>query len=114
MKSFVVPTRFFAGVLSGLVASTAFAAEVAPHPGDATVKQVCSACHGAGLMGAPKIGDTSAWQKRLTADGSVDGLVASAAHGKNAMPPRGGQSSLSDADLKLAIVYMLGKSGIAE
>lgn len=27
-------------------------------PGDKTVAQVCSVCHGAGLMGAPKIGDT--------------------------------------------------------
>jgi cytochrome c5 len=82
-------------------------------PGDKTVAQVCSVCHGAGLMGAPKIGDTNAWQGRLKKAGSIDSLAESAEHGKGNMPPRGGQSNLTDDDLKAAIHYMLDKSGVA-
>ncbi|MGH8457024.1 MAG: c-type cytochrome [Stenotrophobium sp.] len=82
-----------------------------PMPGDRTVGHVCSVCHGAGLLGAPKIGDASAWQARLKRAGSVDKLVDSAAHGRGNMPPRGGQSKLTDQDLKAAIQYMLSKSG---
>lgn len=84
-----------------------------PRPGEKTVGEVCSNCHGAGLMGAPRIGDASAWQGRLKAAGSIDQLVESAEHGKGNMPPRGGMSSLTDEDLKAAISYMLAMSGSA-
>jgi cytochrome c5 len=81
-------------------------------PGDRTVAQVCSVCHGSGLMGAPEIGDSSAWSGRLKGAGSLDALVESAEHGKGNMPPRGGESNLTDADLKAAVQYMLSKSGV--
>ena len=103
-------------VLAGLVISwSAIPARAgeAPRSGDRTVAQVCSVCHGSGLMGAPKIGDNGAWSARLSQAGSVDALTAVAEQGKGSMPPRGGQSALTDADLKAAVVYMLGKSGLA-
>ena len=87
-------------------------AEEASHPGADTVQQICSACHGAGLLGAPQIGNHSAWSARLQEAGSVDGLLAVAESGRNNMPPRGGESSLSDADLRAAIEYMLAQSGV--
>lgn len=69
--------------------------------------QMCSACHGAGIAGAPKVGDKAAWASRLAL--GVDGLTASAIKGKNAMPPRGGSQG-SDADIKAAVAYMVGAS----
>ena len=94
-------------------ASSVAAAAGSARPADKTVAQVCSVCHGAGLMGAPKIGDADAWQGRLQKAGSLDALVESAEHGKGGMPPRGGQSSLSDDELKAAIQLMLAKSGVS-
>lgn len=72
--------------------------------GKEIVEGTCAACHASGALGAPKIGNKAEWSPRLKV--GVDGLVKSAAKGKNAMPPRGGDSSLSDADLKAAITYM--------
>jgi cytochrome c5 len=88
------------------------AAPHAPLSGDQVVAQVCSACHGAGVLGAPKIGDKSAWGPRLKEAGSVDGLVAVATKGKGSMPPRGGNPDLSDAELKGAIEQMLKQTGL--
>ncbi|HUS24631.1 MAG TPA: c-type cytochrome [Candidatus Binatia bacterium] len=83
----------------------------APMSGDEVVSKVCGACHGAGVLGAPKIGDAGAWKARSGAAGGVGGLVKSAIHGKGQMPPRGGDASLSDAEIKDAIEAMLKKSG---
>jgi cytochrome c5 len=83
----------------------------AAQPGDQTVQHICSACHARGLMGAPKIGDANAWNSRLKNAGSVDQLVQSAARGKGNMPPRGGQTELTDDDLRAAIQYMISRSG---
>lgn len=94
-----------------LLAGPALGADT-PRPGDQTVTQICSMCHAPGLMGAPKIGDSEAWQARLKSAGSIDGLTESAEHGKRSMPPRGGHPELTDADLKAAIEFMLSKSGV--
>jgi len=66
--------------------------------------QVCTACHTAGVAGAPKLGDKAAWAPRIAQ--GIDGLTASAIKGKGAMPPRGG-SSASDADIKAVVTYMV-------
>lgn len=84
-----------------------------PPAGEQIVGEVCSGCHGQGLLGAPKIGDNTAWQGRLSKAGSVKALVETAEHGKGNMPPRGGESTLSDSELQGAIQYMLGKSGVS-
>lgn len=72
----------------------------------------CQACHGSGVLGAPKMGDGSAWKARLSGR-SFDDLVKSAVNGLNAMPARGGNPNLSDEELANAIQYMLSKSGVA-
>lgn len=79
----------------------------APYTGEQVVAKVCGACHGSGMLGAPKIGDKSEWSKRKGANGGLDGLVASAIKGKNSMPPRGGDPDLTDAEIKAAIEQML-------
>lgn len=88
------------------------AAPAAPKSGAEIVATVCSACHGSGALGAPKIGDRADWSSRLKEAGSVDGLLAVAIKGRGAMPPRGGSPNLSDAELKSAIEQMLKKSGM--
>lgn len=86
------------------------ASAAAPHAamsGEQVVSSVCSACHGSGVLGAPKIGDKAAWGPRLKEAGGVDGLVAVATKGKGSMPPRGGNPDLSNDELKAAIQQML-------
>ncbi len=65
----------------------------------------CNACHASGVAGAPRFGDKAAWAPRIKA--GTDGLLASVVKGKGAMPPKGGQSGASDADLRAAIEYMV-------
>lgn len=75
----------------------------APMSGKEVVTKVCGACHATGVLNAPKIGDKAEWNKR----GNVATLLASAKAGKNAMPPKGGDPSLSDDELKAAIEEMV-------
>lgn len=79
---------------------------VAQDPAGKTVYEAaCVACHGTGVLGAPKIGDAAAWKAR--AGGSLAALVTSARAGKGAMPPKGGNAALTDAQLAAAIAYMM-------
>ena len=82
----------------------------APMTGEQIVTKVCSACHGTGVLNAPKIGDKAAWAK-LKATG-IKALLANASKGKNQMPPRGGDASLSDAEVKAAVEHMLKQTGV--
>jgi cytochrome c5 len=75
--------------------------------GKAVYDSTCVACHGAGVAGAPKAGDKAAWASHLKA--GMDTLYASALKGKNAMPPKGGNASLPDADVKAAVDYMVNQ-----
>jgi cytochrome c5 len=85
-------------------AAPAGAAATVGNPGKKTYDAACGACHGSGAAGAPKFGDKAAWAPRLKA--GVDGLTASAIKGKGAMPPKGGNTSIPDADIKAAVEYM--------
>jgi cytochrome c5 len=68
----------------------------------------CSACHAAGVAGAPKFGDKVAWAARASA--GVDALTASVLKGKGAMPPKGGAAAATDAEIGAAVQYMLAQS----
>lgn len=72
--------------------------------GEALYKQVCQACHAAGVLGSPKFGDKAAWAPRIQT--GLDTLTTSALKGKNSMPPKGG-STASDADVRSAVEYMV-------
>lgn len=85
-------------------AAPAAAATVAAASGEALYKQACAVCHVAGVAGAPKFADKAAWAPRLAL--GLDGLTASVIKGKGAMPPKGG-SAASDADIKVAVQYMI-------
>lgn len=83
------------------------AADASAIDANAIVTATCAACHATGLLESPKIGDKDAWDKRLQANGDLDGLVKSSIIGKGAMPPRGGNAGLSDAEIKAAIEFMM-------
>jgi len=77
--------------------------------GEEVVRAVCQSCHGAGLLGAPKIGDAQAWRARI-AQGEKT-LTAHAINGIRAMPARGGGADLTDAELERAVIWMANQSG---
>jgi cytochrome c5 len=86
-------------------------AKVAPgsRTGEQIYTSVCAACHGSGVLEAPKTGDKAAWAPRLAM--GLDGLVASANAGKGAMPPKGGASDLTDKELVRAVAYLANQAG---
>lgn len=75
----------------------------AAYTGEQVVQRVCGACHNTGLMGAPKAGDAAAW----TARGNLEHLTVDAIKGQGAMPPRGGDPDLTDAEIRAAIEVMM-------
>lgn len=68
----------------------------------------CIACHGAGIAGAPKLGDKAAWTARVAQGNAV--LYEHAIKGfqgkAGVMPPKGG-AAVSDADVKAAVDFMV-------
>ncbi len=68
----------------------------------------CAVCHGAGLAGAPKFGDKAQWAPRIAQGADV--LFDHAQNGFKAMPPKGGNKALTDAQLRAAIDYMVAAS----
>ena len=75
---------------------------------DDIIAKHCNACHGSGLLGAPKNGDTAAWTERADHQGGLDGILAKAITGINAMPPKGTCMTCTDEELKGAIEKMSG------
>jgi cytochrome c5 len=80
----------------------------APSVGEKLYNAVCQACHASGLAGAPRTGDPAAWKARI-AQGTAT-LHEHAIKGIRAMPPKGGAMSASDAEIRAAVDYMVGKS----
>ena len=67
----------------------------------------CVACHGTGVLGAPKLGVEADWSSR--SEKGIDKLVQNAIKGVNAIPPIGGDPALSDVGVLAAFAFMLGK-----
>ena len=64
----------------------------------------CKVCHAAGLLDAPKYGDTAAWSARLTKDKET--LYMHSAKGFNKMPAQA-VNDVTEAQVKAAVDYML-------
>ncbi|MGA8009836.1 MAG: c-type cytochrome [Thiomonas sp.] len=79
--------------------------------GKGLYESTCIACHGAGVAGAPKVGDKAAWAPIIAQGDTV--MYDRAIHGFTGklgmMPPKGG-STASDADVKAAVDYMVAQA----
>lgn len=76
--------------------------------GEEVFKAQCTACHAAGVAGAPKLGDTAAWAPRIAT--GFDALVQSAVKGKGAMPPQAG-GDFEETEIARAVAYMANSAG---
>jgi cytochrome c5 len=80
-----------------------------PKDGEATYKAICSACHGAGIGGAPKVGDKAAWAPRLAQgkptlyEHALKGFQGKA----GVMIAKGGRSDLPDDLVRQAVDYIV-------
>jgi cytochrome c5 len=91
--------------------SAAAAAPAAGGPartGEQVVTQVCAGCHGAGVMGAPKIGNKGDWGPRISQ--GADTLHKHALAGIRSMPPRGTCAACSDTEVMAAVDFMVSKA----
>lgn len=83
-----------------------------PTDGKSVYETACVACHGAGLAGAPRIGDAAEWSARiakgeeLLKEHAIEGFQGS----KGFMPPKGGRTDLSDDAVHAAVDYMVSQS----
>lgn len=89
-------------------AASSAAPAAAGRSGEEVYNSSCALCHGAGVAGAPIVGDKAAWAGRIAK--GVDALVNSAINGINAMPPRGTCMSCSDQELQASVQYMVDSS----
>ena len=84
---------------------------VLPIPKDGTqvYEQVCSACHGLGIAGAPKAGDVAAWGPRIAKGKTV--LYDHALHGfsgqAGTMPAKGNRLDIPDALIEEGVDHMI-------
>lgn len=80
--------------------------------GQQVYQATCLVCHGAGIAGAPKLGDKGQWAKHIAK--GLDTLYTSAVNGiqgsAGVMPAKGGNPALSDAEVKAAVDYMVARS----
>lgn len=85
-------------------------AAAAAGAGEDVYKKTCAACHDQGVAGAPKLGDKAAWEPRIKQ--GMDTLYTVGIKGKagTGMVAKGGNSSLSDADVKASVDYMVAKA----
>jgi len=80
--------------------------------GEQVFNMACMACHGAGIAGAPKYGDKSAWGPRI-AQGlptlfkhALEGFQGKAGY----MPAKGGRADFSDKSVTNGVEYMVAGS----
>jgi len=86
-------------------------ATAANDAGKSVYNKTCALCHAAGVAGAPMPGNKEQWAPRI-AQGH-DTLYKHALEGYTGqagmMPPRGGNTALTDDEVKAAVEYMVGK-----
>ena len=91
----------------GIVSSMTAIADAAKagRTGKQVYEAFCNACHGTGAAGAPKFGD-KVWVQMEKKEGLKE-LVKAAIKGEKAMPPRGGCTECTDAEIRAAVQYMI-------
>ena len=80
--------------------------------GQQVYQATCLVCHGAGIAGAPKLGDKGQWATRIAK--GLDTLYTSSVNGMQGsagvMPAKGGNPALSNAEVKAAVDYIVARS----
>jgi cytochrome c5 len=90
-------------------AAAADAAAAQELSGEQVYNMACVACHGAGIAGAPKLGDAEGWAARIAQGAdtlhqhAIQGFQGQAGY----MPPKGGRVDLSDEAVMGAVDYMV-------
>ncbi len=69
----------------------------------------CAQCHQTGLNAAPKMGNRKAWAPRI--EKGRETMYKNTMEGMGAMPPKGGKSSLTEEQVKMAVDYMVDAAG---
>ncbi len=87
------------------IPSSAFTGPVTQKTGKKVYQTYCAVCHAVGSAGAPKIGDSEAWKKRLKVGISV--VYRRALQGIGSMPPKGTCAACSDDAVKAAVDYLI-------
>lgn len=89
------------------------AGDAAPNPGGEKVfKSVCFMCHQTGAAGAPIFGNKDDWAPRIAKGKptlykhAMEGFTGN----NGSMPPRGGNPSLKDDEVKAAVDFMVAKA----
>ncbi len=81
--------------------------------GPQVYNDACLVCHGAGVGGAPVLGDAEEWTARI-AQGN-DTLYLHAIEGYTGqsgfMPAKGARMDLTDEEVRAAVDYMVSESG---
>lgn len=83
-----------------------------PKSGTEVYDQACVACHGAGIAGAPKMGDAAAWGPRIAKGKetlykhAIEGFQGEA----GLMPAKGGRPDIPDDLIRAAVDHMLAQS----
>ncbi|MFK5882198.1 MAG: c-type cytochrome [Sulfurospirillum sp.] len=76
--------------------------------GKSVYENTCAGCHNSGVAGAPKFGNKADWAH--VGKENLKTVFDHAINGFNSMPPKGGDTTLKDADVKDAVKYMLKNS----
>ncbi len=69
----------------------------------------CTACHGFGIAGAPRLGDRESWAPRIAQgndilyDHAIDGFTGE----KGVMPPKGGFTDLTEEQVRAIVDFMV-------
>jgi cytochrome c5 len=96
-----------------LCAALGTAASAQAADGKKVYDMACAACHAAGVAGSPKMGDKAAWAPRIKQgnatlyDHAIKGFSSKPG---SIMPPKGGRTDLSDADVMAAVDHMVSAS----
>ncbi|ROR32919.1 c(7)-type cytochrome triheme domain-containing protein [Inmirania thermothiophila] len=87
------------------VAALGLAGPAAAATGKEVVDTICAGCHRAGVLGAPRLGKAQDWKERLQQGRKT--LYEHALKGFKAMPAKGGNPKLTDAEVRAAVDHML-------
>jgi len=84
--------------------------------GQALYESNCAGCHNSGRFGAPKLGNREAWRlRRAEGENIMLKKAIAGIDGKlGMMPPKGGNATLTDEEIKMVIHYMISKIDTSE